>query len=229
MIIAVIPARGGSKRIERKNIIDFCGKPMIGWSIEAAIKSKCFDEIIVSTDDDEIASISELYGANIYFKRPRNISDDFATTGEVMSHAIEWFAKNIKEPEYVCCIYATAPLIDYKKIREGYELIRNSNLSFVFSATSYSYPIQRSFFLDQDLVKMFFPKEYNKRSQDLENSYHDAGQFYWGKTDSWINNEKVFSMNSKIIYLKPDSVQDIDTYDDLKLATFKHQLMFKSN
>jgi pseudaminic acid cytidylyltransferase len=222
MNCAIIPARGGSKRIPKKNIIDFCGKPMIAWSIEAAKKSECFDRIIISTDDDEIAEISIKFGGEILFKRPDELSDDFTSTSDVIAHAIKWFIKEVYEPQLVCCIYATAPLIDYKYIQNGYEIIANSNLDFVFSATDFSFPVQRSFFLDENhQLKMLYPEHYKTRSQDLKKFYHDAGQFYWGKTLAWVDQKEIFSRNSKPILIPNSKVQDIDTLEDLEVAKIK--------
>ena len=222
MSCAIIPARGGSKRIPKKNIIDFCGKPMIAWSIEAAKQSECFDRIIISTDDDEIAEITIKFGGEILFKRPDELSDDFTSTSDVIAHAIKWLIKEVYEPQLVCCIYATAPLIDHKYIQNGYEIISNSNLDFVFSATDFSFPVQRSFFLDENhQLKMLYPEHYKTRSQDLKKFYHDAGQFYWGKTSAWVDQREIFSRNSKPILIPNSKVQDIDTLEDLEVAKIK--------
>jgi N-acylneuraminate cytidylyltransferase len=217
MRVAIIPARGGSKRIPRKNIKDFCGKPIIVYSIEAAIKSKCFDRIIVSTDDQEIASVAKSFGAEVPFIRPQDISNDYASTLDVMAHAINKI--NLQKHTKVCCIYATAPLISSEKISEGLSIISSSELDYVFSAVEFSYPIQRAFKqLSNGSLEMFQPENFHLRSQDLEKAYHDAGQFYWGKASSFVQKKPIFSKTSKPVILPIYQVQDIDTPDDWILA-----------
>lgn len=213
MNIAIIPARGGSKRIPRKNIKIFCGKPIIAYSIEAAKKSACFDRIIVSTDDDEIAAIAKEYGAEVPFIRPDDISDDYATTTDVIKHTI--IELNLPDDTKVCCIYATAPLISSEKLTQGLTLLQKEHLDYVFSATEFSFPIQRAFTLNKNGdVEMFQPGFYNTRSQDLKKSYHDAGQFYWGRSDAWLTGTPIFSLKAKPILLPLTHVQDIDTLED---------------
>lgn len=217
MQLAVIPARGGSKRIPRKNIKDFYGKPMIAWSIEAALKSECFDEVWVSTDDEEIADIARRYGAKIPFMRPAHLSDDFATTADVMSHAIEQFyLLNKKMPELACCLYATAPFVTKVDLIAGLQKIQADNrLDYVFSATTYPFPIQRAIKLSKNhKVEMFSPEYFSIRSQDLEEAWHDAGQFYWGRAKAWLNKNIIFSSQSSIVELPRSRVQDIDTPED---------------
>ncbi|KGJ97010.1 pseudaminic acid cytidylyltransferase [Colwellia psychrerythraea] len=217
MNIAIIPARGGSKRIPRKNIKDFCGKPMIAYSIEAAKKSGCFERIIVSTDDSEIASVAKQYGAEVPFTRPDNISDDYASTLDVIAHAITEL--NLPKNTKICCIYATAPLISSDKLSEGLAIFNASRLDYVFSATEFSYPIQRAFKLSTNgHVEMFQPEHFNSRSQDLEQAYHDAGQFYWGSVSSFLLKTPIFGDTSKPIILPITQVKDIDTPDDWRLA-----------
>ena len=217
MQLAVIPARGGSKRIPRKNIKMFHDQPMIAWSIQAAIDSGCFDEIWVSTDDEEIAAVAQAYGAKVPFLRPAHLSDDFATTADVMSHAVEEFGKlNHALPDYICCLYATAPFVTKADLVEGLEKIKNnSNLNYVFSATTYPFPIQRAIKLNEhDTVEMFSPQYFNVRSQDLEEAWHDAGQFYWGTAEAWLNKAMIFSTQSRVVELPRFRVQDIDTQED---------------
>ncbi|MFV5383199.1 pseudaminic acid cytidylyltransferase [Acinetobacter towneri] len=217
MQLAVIPARGGSKRIPRKNIKMFHGQPMIAWSIQAAIDSGCFDEIWVSTDDEEIAAVAQAYGAKVPFLRPAHLSDDFATTADVMSHAVEEFGKlNHALPDYICCLYATAPFVTKADLLHGLEKIKNNNtLNYVFSATTYPFPIQRAIKLNtHDTVEMFSPQYFNVRSQDLEEAWHDAGQFYWGTAGAWFNKEMIFSTQSSVVELPRFRVQDIDTQED---------------
>ena len=217
MQLAVIPARGGSKRIPRKNIKMFHGQPMIAWSIQAAIDSGCFDEVWVSTDDEEIAAVAQVYGAKVPFLRPAHLSDDFATTADVMSHAVEEFGKiNQVLPDYICCLYATAPFVTKADLLYGLEKIKNNNtLNYVFSATTYPFPIQRAIKLNEhDTVEMFSPQYFNVRSQDLEEAWHDAGQFYWGTAEAWLNKAMIFASQSSVVELPRFRVQDIDTQED---------------
>ncbi|HCL58979.1 MAG TPA: pseudaminic acid cytidylyltransferase [Acinetobacter sp.] len=217
MQLAVIPARGGSKRIPRKNIKMFHGQPMITWSVQAAVDSGCFDEIWVSTDDEEIAAVAQAYGAKVPFLRPAHLSDDFATTADVMSHAVEEFGKlNHALPDYICCLYATAPFVTKTDLVHGLEKIKNNNtLHYVFSATTYPFPIQRAIKLnEQGTVEMFSPQYFNVRSQDLEESWHDAGQFYWGTAEAWLNKAMIFASQSSVVELPRFRVQDIDTQED---------------
>tara|TARA_B100000519_G_C14219452_1_gene426791 strand:+ start:130 stop:825 length:696 start_codon:yes stop_codon:yes gene_type:complete len=219
MNVAIIPARGGSKRIPKKNIKDFCGNPMISYSIKVALKSKIFQRVIVSTDDNEIAKVSESFGAEVPFIRPKNISDDFATTGDVMSHATKWLKENVNHLASVCCIYATAPFIKKDDLIKAYNLFKENEWSFVFSATSFPFPIQRAIKLNEEgSIKMFQPEHFESRSQDLTESFHDAGQFYFGKPESWINRDKIFLANSSIFILPRWRVQDIDTTEDWSYA-----------
>ncbi|MEZ9312026.1 pseudaminic acid cytidylyltransferase [Vibrio sp. 10N.286.49.F3] len=226
MKIAIIPARGGSKRIPRKNIKDFHGKPMIAYSIEAALTSGCFDKVIVSTDDAEIAEVARAYGADTPFLRPVNISDDYATTMDVMEHAIQWCFKEGWELEAVCCLYATAPFVRASDLQKGHDLLNNSDAEYVFSATSFPFPIQRAIKLDNSgSVSMFSPENELVRSQDLEEAYHDAGQFYWGKSAAFLNKLSVFSPRSKVVLLPRIRVQDIDTLEDWVSAEHLFSIM----
>ncbi len=219
MNIAIIPARGGSKRIPRKNIKAFHGKPMIAYSIEAALKSGCFDHVMVSTDDEEIAAIALQYGATVPFMRPAEISDDYATTLDVIAHALTWCEQTHMDIANACCIYATAPFISVSSIQEGLSALTGDKVRYAFSATSYAFPIQRALKVNQqDRVEMFYPEHLNTRSQDLEEAYHDAGQFYWGKAQAFLNKEPIFGANSKAVLLPRKRVQDIDTQEDWELA-----------
>lgn len=219
MNIAIIPARGGSKRIPRKNIKEFHGKPMIAYSIEAALNSRCFDKVIVSTDDAEIANIAIKYGAEVPFMRPEHISDDYSTTLDVIKHAVEftvlqgWGVKN------VCCVYATAPFLIPEFIQRGFVELTSSNTDYAFSATSFPFPIQRALkLIGEQVVEMFHPEHLNTRSQDLEEAYHDAGQFYWGTAEAFIAKKDIFGAKSKVVLLPRKRVQDIDTPEDWDLA-----------
>jgi pseudaminic acid cytidylyltransferase len=229
MKLCVIPARGGSKRIEKKNIKIFCGKPIIAWSIQLAIASKQFDKIIVSTDDNEIADLARSYGADVPFMRPKKLSDDYAGTVPVISHTIKWQIKHYQRPTYVCCIYATAPFAKLSDLKYGLKILKSSSSEYTFSATNYSYPIQRSFKIKKNKkIKMFYPKHYNSRSQDLEEAFHDAGQFYWGMTDAWLKNKPIISKNSSPIMIPRNQVQDIDTLEDWQIAERMFQMMNKN-
>jgi len=219
MNIAIIPARGGSKRIPRKNIKEFHGKPMIAYSIEAAVNSQCFDKIIVSTDDAEIANIAIKHGAEVPFIRPDNISDDYATTLDVIKHAIEFTDSQNWGVKNVCCIYATAPFLTPEFIQKGLSELTSADIDYAFSATSFPFPIQRALKLNHEQrVEMFQPEYLNTRSQDLEEAYHDAGQFYWGTVEAFIEKKAIFESNSKAILLPRKRVQDIDTPEDWDLA-----------
>jgi pseudaminic acid cytidylyltransferase len=226
MRLAVIPARGGSKRIPRKNIESFCGKPMIAWSIQAALQSRCFDEVIVSTDDREIADVARAHGAKVPFTRPSGLSDDHTGTTAVVRHAIMWFQQNDRMPSVVCCIYATAPFIQVDDLQLGLELLQNRSASFAFTVTSYPFPIQRAIRItEQGQVEMFCPENFNARSQDLEKAWHDAGQFYWGTSPAWLCEEPALSTSAIPIILPRYRVQDIDTLEDWIRA----ELMFRAN
>jgi pseudaminic acid cytidylyltransferase len=211
----VIPARGGSKRIPRKNIKEFNGKPIIAYSIEAALKSNCFSQVIVSTDDDEISEVAKEYGALVPFVRPDELSNDYAGTIPVIKHAIEWMEDNNNYIENVCCLYATAPFIQSKIISKAYQQLQDSNSDYCFSVTSFSFPIQRAIKIVQgDKVDMFYPEHFNTRSQDLEEAYHDAGQFYWGKAQAFKDESPLFSEVATPYVLPRYLVQDIDTMED---------------
>jgi pseudaminic acid cytidylyltransferase len=226
MKIAVIPARGGSKRIPRKNIRNFQGKPIIAYSIEAALSSGLFDEVIVSTEDDEIGAVAANYGASVPFLRPAALADDYTGTNAVVKHAIEWFEKNDRLIDYACCIYATAPLVQSRYLREGFEILEKSKKAFAFSVTSFPFPIQRAIKIDVDgTVEPFYPEHEFTRSQDLEHAYHDAGQFYWGRADAFKNDTRIFSSESLPIVLPRYLVQDIDTLEDWQRAEFMYKAL----
>lgn len=224
MKLAVIPARGGSKRIPRKNIKEFCGKPMIAWAIEAARESGCFDRIIVSTDDAEIAEISCQWGAEAPFVRPEALSDDHTGTIPVVAHAIDWLLKHTAEkPKEVCCVYATAPFVRPADLRQGLEALCHHKCDYTFSVTSFPFPIQRAVRINKyGRVEMFHPEHFNSRSQDLEEAYHDAGQFYWGRAGAWLGGRQIFSSDAIPLILPRHRVQDIDTIEDWQRA----ELMF---
>ena len=226
MKLAIIPARGGSKRIPRKNIKPFCGKPMIAWSIEAAQESGCFDRVIVSTDDAEIAEVARQYGAEVPFMRPLELSDDHTGTIPVIRHAIETINSQGRAVEQACCLYATAPFIRAEDLRRGLELLQGSGGNYAFSVTSYAFPIQRAIRLTPEgRVEMFNPEHFNTRSQDLEEAYHDAGQFYWGRAEAWLQGQMIFSPASLPVMLPRHRVQDIDTPEDWVRAEWLFKAM----
>lgn len=219
MRLAVIPARGGSKRIFRKNVKEFSGQPMLAWSIQAAIRSQCFDRIIVSTDDDEIARIAIANGAEVPFMRPAELADDHAGTIPVIAHAINWQNLNGQTVRQACCIYATAPFIKAHDLQLGLNALTDSNVDFAFAVTHYAFPIQRAIRINSDQrIEMFQPEYFNTRSQDLPAAMHDAGQFYWGQAQSWLSSKRIFSENSVPIVLPRYLVHDLDTPADWEEA-----------
>jgi len=225
MKLAVIPARGGSKRIPRKNIRNFCGKPIIAYSIEAALASDIFDKVIVSTDDDEIASVAREFGAEIPFMRPDEIADDRTGTNAVVKHAIQWYQDRAHSISLACCIYATAPFVRPEYLIEGHDKLINSDKSFAFSVTSFAFPIQRAIRISgKGEIEAIWPEYINARSQDLEEAYHDAGQFYWGRPEAFLNDKVTYSNISIPVILPRYLVQDIDTNEDWRRA----ELMFEA-
>lgn len=230
MKVAVIPARGGSKRIPRKNIRPFLGKPLLAYSIEVAFAAQCFDQVMVSTDDEEIAAVAHQYGAATPFTRPRDLADDFATTGSVVRHAVTYYDDINVKLDYICCLYATAPLLTADLIQEGLNKLQdktqNPPLAYVFSAARFSYPIQRALSVDSNgRVSMRQPELYTARSQDLEESYHDAGQFYWGTAEAFRRELPIFETHSTTVLIPPHRVQDIDTEEDWLRAEQLYKLM----
>ena len=226
--ICIIPARGGSKRIPNKNIKLFNGKPMISWVIQEALDSNCFNKIIVSTDSEEIKRVALASGAEVPFLRPEYLANDYANTNEVIVHAINKLNNdNIRNPN-ICCLYPTAPLVFKSDIKEGLKKLLSSQKSiFVFSATTFDYPIQRAIKLDKDGFSSMADKRFLfKRSQDLEERFHDAGQFYWGKSENWLTNESVLEGGNALI-IPRWRVQDIDTLEDFERAEIIHKLIKK--
>lgn len=219
MKIAVIPARGGSKRIPRKNIKLFCGKPMIVWSIDAAKNSGLFEHIIVSTDDAEIADVARRWGAEVPFVRPEELSDDHAGTTAVIAHATQWALDRGFDMEAVCCIYATAPFVQEDDLKQGWEALNSGDWDYAFSVTDFAAPIFRSFKQNAEGgIEMFFPEYFATRSQDLPVALHDAGQFYWGRPAAWLEGRRIFDRRSKPVMIPRWRVQDIDTPDDWERA-----------
>jgi len=224
MKLCIIPARGGSKRLPRKNIKLFMGKPIIAYSIEAALASGCFDQVIVSTNDQEIADIATCYGAEVPFVRPEALCDDFTGTIPIINHAIEWFEQHEEKPELVCCLYATAPFVTPEAIQQAYTLMLHEHADFCFTVTSFPSPIQRAVKLAANgRLAMFHPEYFESRSQDLEEAYHDAGQFYWGKAEAFLQEKPLYSECSVPYILPRYCVQDIDTLEDWQQA----EILFK--
>jgi pseudaminic acid cytidylyltransferase len=219
MKIAVIPARGGSKRIPRKNIKEFCGKPMIAWPIEVAKASKLFDHIIVSTDDAEIAQVSKEWGAETPFMRPIELADDYTATRPVVNHAIREIEKRYGLPDYVCCIYPCAAFVQASELIKAFDILTQDDCQFVFTAGSFPSPIQRAFKLNQSgRPEMFYPEFRQSRSQELEEAFHDAGQFYLGKTQAFLDDTPTYSQASIPLILPRYRVHDIDTQEDWDYA-----------
>lgn len=230
MKLAVIPARGGSKRIQRKNIKLFGGLPMIAWSIRAAIDSQCFDRIIVSTEDDEIAAVAKQYGAEVPFVRPAYLSDDHTGTIPVIAHAIGWQNQHGQAASEVCCLYATAPFVQAADLQRGLQVLQSTGADYAFSVTGYAFPIQRAIRITEDQrVEMFQPEHFNTRSQDLPEAWHDAGQFYWGQAQAWLAAKPLFSQGSAPVPLPRHRVQDIDTSEDWERAEWLLKIMQHAN
>jgi pseudaminic acid cytidylyltransferase len=213
--IAVIPARGGSKRIPRKNIKFFFGKPMIGRAIETALESEIFDHVIVSTDDEEIAEVAIRYGATVPFMRPAYLADDFTDTRLVICHAIDWFKKNTCELTSVCCIYATSPMMLASDLKAASEISDRANDAFVLPVTTYQFPISRALILNKDKKLEAIDSDFiNTRSQDLTETYHDAGQFYFASPKTWFEEKSILSRKNIPLIIPRYRVQDIDTIED---------------
>lgn len=226
--IAIIPARGGSKRIPRKNIKSFCGKPIIAYSIEAAQQSGLFERIVVTTDDEEIADVAKSYGAEVPFMRPKELSDDHTATIPVVAHAIQTL-QNDSAIDYACCIYATAPFIRAKDILNAYNALITQNKQYAFPITTFPFPIQRALMREeQGNIVMFYPEHFVTRSQDLPEAYHDAGQFYWGTPNAWLEGTPIFSEVATTVVLPRHLVQDIDTPEDWIRAELMYKAIFTS-
>lgn len=220
--LAIIPARGGSKRIPRKNVKDFLGKPIITYSIEAALRSGLFDEVMVSTDDQEIAAIAKQYGANVPFMRSAETANDFATTRDVLNEVVSEYQKRGQVFDAICCIYATAPLIAAEDIANAYKLFSESNYACVYPVVQFSYPIWRCLDVAEDgSMKRHWPEYENSRSQDLPKEYHDSGTFYWHR----IVDGKIADGKLGAIIMPEERVQDIDNETDWKLAELKYQML----
>lgn len=224
MNVAVIPARGGSKRIPGKNIKLFLGKPIIAYSIEATLKAGIFDKVIVSTDSEEIASVAREYGAETPFIRPAKLADDFSGTTEVVAHAIKWFQEKGDQISLVCCVYATSPFLSSETIIKGMKILDETNKKYSLTVTHFPSSIHRALKIDNNQLDMFWPENFNIRSQDFDEAYYDAGQMYCGKPKAFIDDLPLFANYSAPIILPNYLVQDIDTLDDWRTA----ELMYKA-
>ncbi|AFY36532.1 pseudaminic acid CMP-transferase [[Leptolyngbya] sp. PCC 7376] len=230
MKISIIPARGGSKRIPRKNIRNFAGKPMIAHAIQIARESQLFDHIIVSTDDIEIAAIARQWGACTPFERPAELANDFAGTTEVIAHGTEWAIAQGWKLEAVCCLYATTPFVEVDDLVAGWKALKSDKWFYSFAVTEFASPIFRSFQQTKEGgVKMFFPEHFSKRSQDLPTALHDAGQFYWGLPQAWLEQKRLFERHSIPVFIPRDRVVDIDTEEDWRQAELMWDVMQRRN
>jgi pseudaminic acid cytidylyltransferase len=223
MSIAIIPARGGSKRIPRKNIRPFAGRPMIAHSIAAAQDAGVFERIIVSTDDAEIAEVAQAHGAEVPFFRPADLSDDHATSIAVIAHAVNWLRDAGRGADNICCLYATAPFVRGRDLSAALDLLRTSAAQFCFPVTTFAFPIQRALARDANGgVNMLHPEHEITRSQDLTEYVHDAGQFYWGQAQAWTDGLPIYAQHSRTILMPRYRVQDIDTLEDWTRAELMH-------
>lgn len=225
--LCIIPARGGSKRIPRKNIKPFLGKPIIVYSIEAAIESKLFEEIMVSTDDQEIAKVAREYGANVPFYRSKENADDYTGLNEVIHEVLHVYKEKLNRTfQAVACLLPTSPLLKVEQLIRAYDILINKDYKSVTPVVAYSYPIMRSLKFDDDnTLKMIWPEYLDTRSQDLPKAFHDAGMFYWIDYDNFFKERKLFSERGTGIVLDENAVQDIDSETDWKLAELKYQLL----
>lgn len=229
-IVAIIPARGGSKRIPRKNIKLFHGQPMLAYSIRAAQNSGLFDRIVVSTDDEEIAAMARQLGAETPFVRPAELADDFSTTVDVIRHSVLALQQQGEPIDYACCIYATAPFVQPQYLQQGLQQLQaHPDKAYAFSVTTFPFPIQRAIRINAaGEIEAMHPEHRNTRSQDLEEAYHDAGQFYWARAQAWIERAVVFSSQSLAVILPRYLVQDIDTQEDWLRAEFMYDSLLAS-
>ncbi len=226
MNVAIIPARGGSKRIPRKNIKSFLGKPMIAYSIETALASGLFDRVLVSTDDEEIASVAQAHGAETPFLRPKELADEHTGTNAVAGHALAWLRESGKEYAHACCIYATAPFMTVADLQEAHRLLQESGKSFVFPVTTFPFPVQRAVRLTaQGEVEAIYPEYASTRSQDLEEAYHDVGQFYWGRTEAFLCGKALLTHDSLGLVIPRHRAQDIDTAEDWERAELMYEVL----
>lgn len=226
--LAIIPARGGSKRIPRKNIKNFLGKPIIAYSIEAAIQSGLFSEVMVSTDDTEIAAIALQYGAKVPFMRSTENANDFATTVDVLTEVLEKYQQLNKSFQYACCIYPTAPFVSGESLQKAFQILSDKGLDAVFPIQRFSFPPQRGVVMEQEKIRWKNPENAQVRSQDLEPMYHDAGQFYFFRTNAFLTTKQILGDNTGGMIISEMDAHDIDNEEDWKIAEFKFSLHSKS-
>ena len=223
--LAIIPARGGSKRIPKKNIKQFFGVPIIAYSIKAAKDSGLFDEIMVSTDDTEIAKLAQSFGAKIPFMRSKINADDIATVADAVIEVLKYYSSKGEIPKNICCLFPTAPLIKHSSLIEAYQMLSDEDCDSIVSVQKFSYPIQRAINLnDKGYIEMIYPEFSRTRSQDLPALYHDAGQFYWAKTHRFIEAKRFMSPRSKMYVLSELEAHDIDNEEDWQLAEMKYKI-----
>jgi len=225
--IAIIPARGGSKRIPRKNIREFCGKPILAYSVEAAKSSGIFDEVMVSTDDEEIAALARRYGASVPFLRSAEASDDRATTTDVLLEVVNMYRRNGREFSHICCVYPTAPFVTGEKLKKAFQLLCDSGADALVPVVSFSYPPLRGFALQNGRLRMRWPEYTFTRSQDMEPVYHDCGQFYFMRTEALLREKNMICLDTVPMLLSDLEVQDIDNETDWELAELKYKLLMK--
>ena len=225
--IAMITARGGSKRIPRKNVKEFLGKPILLYSIEAALQSGIFDEVMVSTDDEEIAALAKKAGAKVPFMRSDETANDYATTTDVVYEVLKEYEKCGEEFEYCCCIYPTAPFVTADCLKEAMDMLIDTKADSLVPVVRFGFPPQRGVIIKDGRMEFKWPENKFTRSQDLESFYHDCGQFYCLKTDSFLT-QKSLVMEDTVAFIREESkVQDIDTMEDWKMAELKYRMMFQ--
>lgn len=223
--LAIITARGGSKRIPRKNIKEFNGKPIMAYSIEAAVNSGAFEAVMISTEDEEIAEIGKKFGAEVPFYRSEETASDYATTSDVLLEVINEYEKRGQHFDIACCIYPTAPFVTAQRLKEAVETLAASEADTLIPVVDFSYPPQRAFVIEDDCLKFKYPENINKRSQDLEKHYHDAGQFYVFRVDKFKESKNLLVGNIVPLILSELEVQDIDNETDWKLAELKYSMI----
>ena len=224
-VLAIITARGGSKRIPRKNIKCFCDKPIMAYSVEAAVESKVFDTVMISTEDEEIAQIGQKYGAEVPFYRSEETASDYATTTDVLMEVLEEYEKRGQHFDIACCIYPTAPFVTAKRLREAVETLSANDADTLIPVVAFSYPPQRAMVIEDGKLNFKYPENLTVRSQDLEKHYHDAGQFYVFRTDAFKKNKNLMVGNILPLVLDEMEVQDIDTEEDWKMAEIKYNIL----
>jgi pseudaminic acid cytidylyltransferase len=227
--LAIIPARGGSKRIPQKNIKYFCGQPIIKYAIDAAVASNCFEEIMVSTDDAYIAECAQSFGAKVPFLRSVETANDYAVLADVIEEVLAEYKKIGKEYEFFCCILATAPFVSSTRLHEAFELLKSSDADSVIPVVRFDYAIQRALKIENGRLAMIWPEFLNTRSQDLPSTYHDCGQFYWMRTTCFLEQKTLFAKNAMPFEIHPGEVQDIDTQQDWALAEIKYKILNNAN